>query len=122
MNYMRFAAMIITSTVVMFCLTYVNVYQADHILFSQTRIWMAIVMGSAMAVIACLLQRGQAVGGASSRAAGAGPAAHATAPPLVSGGAAGRLSDSLARFARELLRENNRARSPQGAGLSCRRA
>lgn len=49
--YAKFSAMIATSTVVMFGLMYLNVYQADHVYFSQTRAYMALVMGSAMAVI-----------------------------------------------------------------------
>lgn len=51
MGYGRFAAMIATSTVVMFGLMYVNVYALGHIEFSQTRFWMAFVMGAVMAVI-----------------------------------------------------------------------
>jgi uncharacterized protein (DUF305 family) len=51
MAYARFAAMIATSTAVMFCLTYLTTYTADHVWFSQTRGWMALVMGAAMAVI-----------------------------------------------------------------------
>ncbi len=51
MAYTRFAAMIATSTVVMFALMYLNVYALDHVLFSQTRMWMALVMGATMAVI-----------------------------------------------------------------------
>ncbi|WP_309503236.1 MULTISPECIES: DUF305 domain-containing protein [Sphingomonas] len=51
MGYGRFAAMIATSTAVMFILMYVNVYALGHIQFSQTRFWMAFVMGAAMAVI-----------------------------------------------------------------------
>lgn len=51
MGYGRFAAMIATSTVVMFILMYVNVYALGHIQFSQTRFWMAFVMGAAMSVI-----------------------------------------------------------------------
>lgn len=51
MSYGRFAAMIATSTVVMFGLMYVNVYAFGHIEFSQTRFWMAFVMGAAMALI-----------------------------------------------------------------------
>lgn len=50
-NYARFGAMIATSTVVMYALTYLNTYQADHIFFSETRAYMALVMGAAMAVI-----------------------------------------------------------------------
>ena len=51
MGYGRFAAMIATSTAVMFILMYVNVYALGHIQFSQTRFWMAFVMGAAMAII-----------------------------------------------------------------------
>ncbi len=50
-NYGRFAAMIATSTVVMFGLMYLNTYQLDHVYFSQTRAWMALYMGAVMAVI-----------------------------------------------------------------------
>jgi uncharacterized protein (DUF305 family) len=49
--YARFAAMIATSTVVMFGLMYLNTYQLDHVTFSQTRAWMALVMGATMAFI-----------------------------------------------------------------------
>lgn len=51
MSYGRFAAMIATSTVVMFGLMYLNTYQLDHVFFSQTRMWMALVMGATMSVI-----------------------------------------------------------------------
>ena len=51
MSYGRFAAMIATSTLVMFGLMYLNTYALSHVLFSQTRTWMAFVMGAAMAVI-----------------------------------------------------------------------
>ncbi len=51
MGYGRFAAMIATSTVVMFGLMYLNTYALDHIFFSQTRMWMALYMGGAMAII-----------------------------------------------------------------------
>lgn len=54
MSYLRFGAMIITSTVVMYGLMYLNTYQPDHVFFSQTRVWMAIVMGATMAVIMLL--------------------------------------------------------------------
>ncbi|GLC62446.1 hypothetical protein PLESTB_001900500 [Pleodorina starrii] len=43
--------MIATSTIVMYGLMYLNTYSIDHIEFSQTRMWMAIYMGSVMAVI-----------------------------------------------------------------------
>ena len=49
--YLRFGAMIATSTVVMFLLTYTNSYALDHVRFSEERVYMALVMGAAMAVI-----------------------------------------------------------------------
>jgi hypothetical protein len=51
MGYGRFTAMIATSTVVMFGLMYFNTYALEHVRFSETRIYMALLMGSAMAVI-----------------------------------------------------------------------
>jgi ABC-type uncharacterized transport system permease subunit len=51
MTYGRFAAMIATSTVVMYGLMYLNTYALDHVWFSQTRLWMALLMGAVMAVI-----------------------------------------------------------------------
>ncbi len=50
-KYVRFGAMIATSTVVMFGLMYLNTYQLDHVFFSETRAYMALVMGATMAVI-----------------------------------------------------------------------
>lgn len=49
--YVRFAAMIVTSTTVMFVLTYSNTYDADHIRYSQERLYMALLMGGAMALV-----------------------------------------------------------------------
>ncbi len=51
MSYLRFGAMIATSTLVMFGLMYLNTYAGDHVWFSQTRMWMAFVMGATMAVV-----------------------------------------------------------------------
>lgn len=51
MSYRRFAAMIAASTVVMFGLMYLNTYALDHLAFSQTRLWMALLMGAAMAIV-----------------------------------------------------------------------
>lgn len=51
MSYSRFGAMIATSTVVMFGLMYLNTYELDHATYSQTRTWMALLMGAVMAVI-----------------------------------------------------------------------
>lgn len=50
-NYVKFGAMIVTSTIVMFGLMYLNTYQLDHVFFSETRAYMALVMGATMAVI-----------------------------------------------------------------------
>jgi hypothetical protein len=43
--------MIVVATVVMFGLMYLNTFALDHLFFSQTRTWMAVVMGAVMAVI-----------------------------------------------------------------------
>lgn len=51
MTYVRFLAMIVTSTVLMFGLMYMNTYAIDHVFFSQTRAWMAFFMGAAMAML-----------------------------------------------------------------------
>ena len=51
-NYIRFFAMIATSMVVMFFLTYLNSYQIiDHAWFSETRLFMTMLMGGAMLII-----------------------------------------------------------------------
>lgn len=51
MSYWRFAAMIATSTVVMFGIMYLNTYAFEHVLWSETRAWMALLMGAVMAVV-----------------------------------------------------------------------
>ena len=51
MHYARFFAMIATSAVVMFGLMYLNTYELDHVLFSETRAWMALLMGAVMAIV-----------------------------------------------------------------------
>ncbi len=53
-KYMKFGAMIATSTVVMFLLMYLNTYAVDHLFFSETRFYMAFVMGASMAVVMLL--------------------------------------------------------------------
>jgi uncharacterized protein (DUF305 family) len=57
MSYPRFAAMVATSTVLMYGLMYLNNYSLDHVVFSQTRAWMALVMGAAMAIVMLLFMR-----------------------------------------------------------------
>ena len=51
MSYLRFGVMIAASTLVMFGLMYLNTYALDHVWFSQTRAWMAVLMGAVMAII-----------------------------------------------------------------------
>jgi uncharacterized protein (DUF305 family) len=43
--------MIATSTVIMFGLMYLNTYALAHVRFSETRVYMALLMGATMAVI-----------------------------------------------------------------------
>ena len=43
--------MIATSTVVMFGLMYLNTWAFDHVFYSQTRTWMALLMGAIMSII-----------------------------------------------------------------------
>ncbi|HEX6107253.1 MAG TPA: DUF305 domain-containing protein [Gemmatimonadales bacterium] len=50
-RYLRFGAMILTSTVVMYGLMYLNTYRLDHVFFSETRVYMALVMGASMGII-----------------------------------------------------------------------
>ena len=50
-KYTRFIVMIVTATVVMFGLMYLNTYAMDHLFFSETRAYMALVMGAVMAVL-----------------------------------------------------------------------
>ncbi len=57
-HYLKFAAMIATSTVVMYGLMYLNVWAADHIFFSQTRAFMALIMGATMAIVMLLFMWG----------------------------------------------------------------
>jgi|TARA_A100001391_G_scaffold111858_1_gene75164 uncharacterized protein (DUF305 family) len=50
-KYLRFAAMIATSTVIMFGLMYLNTYAFEHVYWSETRAYMALVMGATMAIV-----------------------------------------------------------------------
>lgn len=51
MSYSRFFAMIVTSTVVMFILMYLNTYALEHVFYSETRAYMALLMGATMAIV-----------------------------------------------------------------------
>ena len=57
-KYSKFAAVIGTSTVVMFGLMYLNTYSLDHVFFSETRAYMALYMGAAMAIVMLLFMLG----------------------------------------------------------------
>ena len=50
-KYVRFGLMILTSTIIMYFLMFVNVDEISHIHISQTRIYMAILMGAVMAMV-----------------------------------------------------------------------
>lgn len=49
--YHRLGAMVTVSTVVMFGLMYLNTYEFDHVFFSETRLYMAVLMGAMMAMV-----------------------------------------------------------------------
>ncbi len=57
-SYLRFIAMITTSTLAMFALMYLNTYAVEHVFFSETRAYMALYMGAAMAVIMLVFMLG----------------------------------------------------------------
>ena len=49
--YLRFGLMIAASTVLMFVLMYTNAYAFDHVRWSEERLYMALLMGAAMALV-----------------------------------------------------------------------
>lgn len=51
MRYCTFAGMIAAGTIVMFGLMYLNTNALDHVFFSETRAYMALIMGAVMAVV-----------------------------------------------------------------------
>lgn len=50
-NYKKFAGMILTSSILMFFFMYLNSYSWDHLFFSETRLYMTLMMASTMAVV-----------------------------------------------------------------------
>lgn len=50
-SYWRFLAMIATAMLVMYATTYVNTFEASHVDFSETRVFMTLLMGATMAVV-----------------------------------------------------------------------
>lgn len=53
-KYLKFFLMIAVSTLLMFFMMYFNLYAFSHFFFSQTRAFMALMMGAAMAIIMLL--------------------------------------------------------------------
>ena len=51
MKYTTFAQMTGAGTIIMFGLMYLNTYSVDHIFFSETRAFMALIMGATMAIV-----------------------------------------------------------------------
>jgi hypothetical protein len=57
-DYGKFGGMIATATLVMFALTYLNTYELGHVSFSETRVFMALLMGATMASLMLLFMLG----------------------------------------------------------------
>ena len=53
-SYLKFGIMILTSTFLMYWLMFLNVFQFEHVTYSETRIYMALIMGSVMAIVMML--------------------------------------------------------------------
>ncbi len=57
-QYWRFMAMVATSNAIMFGLMYLNTYEFNHAMWSETRFWMTFVMGGTMMIVMLLFMRG----------------------------------------------------------------
>ena len=57
-SYKKFLTMVCTSTLIMFAFMYLNTYELDHVYFSQTRMYMALMMGATMAVVMLSFMKG----------------------------------------------------------------
>ncbi len=55
--YRNFVLMIVASSVLMFCLMYLNTYQLSHVWFSQTRMFMTFIMAGSMALVMLFFMR-----------------------------------------------------------------
>lgn len=51
MKYATFAKMIVAGTIIMFGLMYLNTYSTGHLYFSETRAYMALIMGATMSIV-----------------------------------------------------------------------
>jgi hypothetical protein len=57
-KYLKFLAMILLSMLVMYGITYLNCVEARDVRWSETRLFMNLMMGSAMAIIMLIFMRG----------------------------------------------------------------
>ncbi|HEY0824177.1 MAG TPA: DUF305 domain-containing protein [Ramlibacter sp.] len=57
-SYPRFFLMVATSAVIMYGLMYLNTYTLDHVFWSETRLYMACLMGATMALVMLGFMRG----------------------------------------------------------------
>lgn len=55
--YRTFVLMILTASVLMFCLMYLNTYQPSHAWFSQTRMFMTFIMAGSMTLVMLAFMR-----------------------------------------------------------------
>ena len=58
MQYVKFTVMIISSTILMFIMMYLNTYAMSHIWYSETRTYMALYMGAGMAIVMLIFMWG----------------------------------------------------------------
>ncbi|KFL37924.1 DUF305 domain-containing protein [Arenimonas donghaensis] len=56
--YLRFALMLLTSGLVMYGLMYLHTYELAHVFYSQTRLWMTLIMVAGMAVVMLAFMQG----------------------------------------------------------------
>lgn len=56
-NYGKFGLMVLTATIIMLGLMYLNAYSIDHVFFSETRFYMALIMGGVMAIVMLAFMR-----------------------------------------------------------------
>jgi len=50
-NYIKFFGMILVSTITMYVFNYLTTYEIGHVVFSETRLYMALLMGATMSII-----------------------------------------------------------------------
>ena len=55
--YRNFLVMILAASALMFCLMYLNTYQLSHVWFSQTRLFMTLIMAGSMALVMLFFMR-----------------------------------------------------------------